>query len=252
MRNGDDFSPAVIDRLAALLSEFRHGGDLTLSQLAARVELPRSSVHRLLSQLVDCAWVTRNGRTYSLSREMMTWGARAQQQDRLYRAAHPLLHELHRSTGLHAHLAVLNGPDVRHLDCVGPAHATSSGRVGAHQPALRTAPGRVIVALAGVAHPQATRTLEQLAANPRGAEVRQEIARIRQRHVALAADPLDGTRAWLSVPIGAPQAAIGALSLSGPTDQISEVGLSRPLRTAAAEISRTLLADRHLDTDLVG
>lgn len=81
MRNSDDSPPAVIDRVADILDEFRGGGHLTLSELSGRTGLPRSSVHRLLTQLVDAGWVRREARTYALGRSMFEWGALAQHHD---------------------------------------------------------------------------------------------------------------------------------------------------------------------------
>lgn len=109
MRKDYDSPPAVIDRVADILDEFQGGGHLTLSELSGRTGLPRSSVHRLLTQLVDAGWVRREARTYALGRSMFEWGALAQHHDELHRTAHPVLHELHSATGLVAHLAVLDG-----------------------------------------------------------------------------------------------------------------------------------------------
>lgn len=64
----DEFSNAFIARVAGLLDEFHTGDRLTLSELSTRTGLPRSSTHRLLTQLVEHGWVSKRGKTYALGR----------------------------------------------------------------------------------------------------------------------------------------------------------------------------------------
>ncbi|MBM9458342.1 IclR family transcriptional regulator [Nocardioides sp. zg-536] len=251
MRNGDDFSPAVINRLAGLLDQFCEGRELTLSQLADGADLPRSSVHRLLSQLVASGWVTRNGRTYALSRTMVEWGSRAQQHDPLYRAAHPILQELHASTGLVAHLAVLDGTDVRYLDKVGRSTVALPSRIGGSQPALRTALGKAIIAHSGATQRGVGGTLETLVPGGPSPALRREIAQIRQRHVAHERNQSVPGIACLAAPIGDEQLCVGALSLSGPTELLDEVALAMPVRRAAQQAWRALSEDRSAVARLV-
>ncbi len=74
-------------------------------------------------------------------------GSLAVHQDRLHRAAIPLLHELHRATGLVVHLAVLDGTDVVYLEKIGDRMAAAiPTRVGGRQPAHCTAVGKAILA----------------------------------------------------------------------------------------------------------
>ena len=103
---------AVIDRVSLVLEAFDGPGRLTLAQLVRRTGLPRSSAHRMLERLVALRWLRRSGRDYELGMRLVELGSLAVHQDRLHRAASPLLHELHRATGLMVHLAVLDGPDV--------------------------------------------------------------------------------------------------------------------------------------------
>jgi len=99
---------AVIDRVSLVLEAFDGPGRLTLAQLVRRTGLPRSSAHRMLERLVALRWLRRSGRDYELGMRLVELGSLAVHQDRLHRAATPLLHELHRATGLVVHLAVLD------------------------------------------------------------------------------------------------------------------------------------------------
>lgn len=108
MRKDYDSPPAVIDRVADILDEFQGGGHLTLSELSGRTGLPRSSVHRLLTQLVDAVGTSR-GTHLRVGTQHVRVGRTRAAPRRLHRTAHPVLHELHSATGLVAHLAVLDG-----------------------------------------------------------------------------------------------------------------------------------------------
>src|SRR6202034_1086110 len=138
---------AVIDRIALVLDAFDGPGRLTLAQLVRRTGLPRSSAHRVLERLVQLRWLRRSGRDYELGMRLVELGSLAVHQDRLVRAAAPLLGELHRATGLVVHLAVLDGPDVVYLDKISDrALGATPTRVGGRQPAHCTAVGKAILA----------------------------------------------------------------------------------------------------------
>lgn len=240
MRNGDDFSPAVIDRVAGLLDEFRDGNELTLSQLSCRTGLPRSSAHRLLSQLVEFGWVSRRGQSYGLSRTMFEWGALAQQHDSLHQAAHPVLHELHATTGLVVHLAVLDGNDVRYLDKVGCSPVALPSRIGGRQPALRTALGKALIAHSGVDPMRNRSAVASLKSVGDNDGLRHEIAHIRQLNVAYECEDSVPGVACVAAPIGNSRTCVGALSLTGPVGSVDTVTLAMPLRAAARAIWQSL------------
>ena len=118
---------AVIDRISLVLDAFDGPGRLTLAQIVRRTGLPRSSAHRMLERLVQLRWLRRSGRDYELGMRLVELGSLAVHQDRLVRAAGPLLGELHRATGLVVHLAVLDGPDVVYLEKIGDRYRSPPG-----------------------------------------------------------------------------------------------------------------------------
>src|SRR5690242_19687525 len=138
---------AVIDRISLVLDSFDGPGRLTLAQIVRRTGLPRSSAHRMLERLVALRWLRRSGRDYQLGIRLVELGSLAVHQDRLHKSALPLLHELHRATGLVVHLAVLDGSDVFYLEKIGDRMtAAIPTRVGGRQPAHCTAVGKAILA----------------------------------------------------------------------------------------------------------
>lgn len=241
VRNCDDFPAAVVDRVAGLLDAFRHSDKLTLSELSSRTGLPRSSTHRLLTQLMAFGWVRREGHSYALGRTIFEWGALAQHHDGLHRAAHPVLQELHSVTGLVVHLAVLDGSEVRYLDKVGRESVPIPSRIGGRQPALRTALGKALIAHTRF-DPAGTPT-PGLGDAPTGvdaARLRNEIAWIRERHVAHERGESIPGIACVAAPIGDGRTYIGALSVTGAADKVDAVHLATPVRVAARTIWRSM------------
>jgi len=138
---------AVIDRVSLVLDAFDGPGRLTLAQVVRRTGLPRSSAHRMLERLVQLRWLRRSGRDYELGMRLVELGSLAVHQDRLHRAATPLLHDLHRATGLVVHLAVLDASDVVYLEKIGDRMAAAiPTRVGGRQPAHCAAVGKAMLA----------------------------------------------------------------------------------------------------------
>ncbi len=138
---------AVIDRVSLVLDAFDGPGRLTLAQIVRRTGLPRSSAHRMLERLVQLRWLRRSGRDYELGMRLVELGSLAVHQDRVHRAAVPVLHELHRATGLVVHLAVLDTADVVYLEKVGDRMTSAiPTRVGGRHPAHCTAVGKAILA----------------------------------------------------------------------------------------------------------
>lgn len=138
---------AVIDRVSLVLDVFDGPGRLTLAEIVRRTGLPRSSAHRILERLVQLRWLRRDGRDYELGMRLVELGSLALHQDRIHRAAIPLLRDLHRATGLVVHLAVLDGSDVVYLEKIGGQMvAAIPTRIGGRQPAHCTAVGKAILA----------------------------------------------------------------------------------------------------------
>src|SRR5690349_24102664 len=127
---------AVIDRVSLVLDAFDGPGRLTLAQIVRRTGLPRSSAHRMLERLVQLRWLRRSGRDYELGMRLVELGSLAVHQDRLHKAAIPILHELHAATALVVHLAGWEGSDVVYMERVGNSlTAAIPTRVGGRQPA---------------------------------------------------------------------------------------------------------------------
>lgn len=126
--------------------------ELGVTQLARRLGLTTSTVHRLLATLVDEGLLERGaGGTYRLGLPVYELGVTVFPNLDLYEAARPVLASLRHSTAETVQMGVLDGIDVVYVERLEspqtlriftrsghrfPAHATSTGKVLlAHLPA---------------------------------------------------------------------------------------------------------------------
>ncbi|MFI1462319.1 IclR family transcriptional regulator [Nocardia carnea] len=235
---------AVIDRISLVLDAFEGHGRLTHAQVVRRTGLPRSSVHRILEQLVRLRWLRRDGRDYALGLRLMELGSLAVHQDRLHRAAVPFLHELHRSTGYVVHLAVLDGTDVVYLDKVGGRLGNAiPTRVGGRQPAHCTAVGKAILADTEAADffgADAVRTKTRYSIAT-AAQLRAELAKVRAHGVAFEREESLPGFGCVAAPIGELGRAVAAVSICGPIQRMNlDHRLAAPVRMTALGIWRNV------------
>lgn len=233
---------AVIDRISLVLDAFDGPGHLTLAQIVRRTGLPRSSAHRMLERLVQLRWLRRSGRDYELGMRLVELGSLAVHQDRLVRAATPMLADLHRATGLVVHLAVLDGSDVVYLEKIGDrVIGAIPTRVGSRQPAHCTAVGKAILA----DHDDGARVdlqsrLTKYSVSS-AAQLAAELARVRAHGVAFEREEAQLGFGCVAASIGNPGEAVAAVSVGGPMNRMMfDQRLTAPLRMTAMGIWRNV------------
>src|SRR5699024_5813688 len=65
--NGRGLPPSMVERMTLILDSFDGRRDrLTLEDVARRTELPRSTTHRIVDQLVRLRWLPRTAAGYAL------------------------------------------------------------------------------------------------------------------------------------------------------------------------------------------
>lgn len=238
--SGESATPsAVIDRVSLVLDAFDGPGRLTLAQLVRRTGLPRSSAHRMLDRLVQLRWLRRDGRDYELGMRLVELGSLAVHQDRLHRAATPLLHELHRATGLVVHLALLDGTDVVYLDKVGDRMAAAiPTRVGGRQPAHCAAVGKAILAYTDAPEVDLSggKTKYSIANH---AQLAAELTKVQGHGVAFDREESLPGFGCVAAPIGNLGEAVAAVSVCGPMNHMAyDQRLVAPVRMTAMGIWR--------------
>ena len=239
---GEPATPsAVIDRISLVLDAFDGPVWATLAQLVRRTGLPRSSAHRMLERLVQLRWLRRSGRDYELGMRLVELGSLAVNQDRLVRAARPLLGELHSATGLVVHLAVLDGSDVVYLEKVGDRTGSAiPTRVGGRQPAHCTAVGKAMLAYRDDSAIDLAARMTRYSICSKS-QLAVELAKVRAHGVAFEREESLIGFGCVAVPIGDPGEAVAAVSVCGPMNRMMfDQRLTAPARMTAMTIWRNV------------
>jgi DNA-binding IclR family transcriptional regulator len=130
----------TVELLELLASEHR---PLTLSEIAARLELPVSSVHQLLRTLVTRGWLASSGTTYSIGVRALLTGMSFIERDPVVQALKPVLGMLRSELEETVHLARLDGKHMVYLLSRESEHQLRTvSRVGQSLPAHATALGK--------------------------------------------------------------------------------------------------------------
>ncbi|WP_433608064.1 IclR family transcriptional regulator [Prescottella agglutinans] len=242
-----ELPPSMVERMTLILDAFDgRASRLTLEEVACRTQLPRSTVHRILDQLVRLNWVEHASFGYCLGRRALGLGGGDGGHSEIRAAAAPLLHELHMQTGMVVHLAVLDGSESIYLDKVGGRFAsTLPSRVGGRGPAYSTAGGKSMLAwldperVDSLYEERLSRCTDRTITDI--STLHQELNRIRQRR-GLAFERGESVRgvACVGVAVRGHDGPVAGISLCGDarTAQLERVA---PLVVdAAREVSRTL------------
>lgn len=149
--NGSMPAVGMVARLTRVLDAFEAPQSvLSLDDLTRRTGLPLSTTHRIVVQLTRSSWLQRlSDGGYRLgARAFRFRGSHSSSHDELRKFAVESLRSLSLNSGLVAHLAVLDGPDVLVLDKIGgPDAVLVPSRVGGrHAPHISTC-GRAMLAM---------------------------------------------------------------------------------------------------------
>jgi DNA-binding IclR family transcriptional regulator len=133
----------IIEAIAAI------GSSATLSEVARKTALPRSTTHHLLRALVEFDYLIQDdgARTYTLSPKLFRLTERTWTKEQLAEIAMPFLDELSRRTGEGTSLAVLRDGVVTVVakrEPEGPVRVVQE--VGATRPIHCTAVGKILAA----------------------------------------------------------------------------------------------------------
>lgn len=196
----------VTGRVLSILSVFEKSfAPRSLTEIADATGLPLSTTHRLLKELEDWDALQRdaNGR-YQVGIRLWELGQHAGRQVR--DIARPLLQDLYSLTQETVHLAIREHTDALYIDRVyGSKRMPQASRVGGRLPLHATAVGKVLLAHeeewlreAVLAQPLESRT-PNTHVDP--AELRTELAVVRERGYALAVDEVRLGTASIAVPV---------------------------------------------------
>ena len=243
----------VLDRALAILQMLSaEGPDLSLGAIAEKLQLHKSTIHRLIRVLDRHGMIERNsvnGR-YRLGLKLFELGTKAVAQLDLRERARPVLERLVLETNETVHLCVLDGTEVVYLDKVEPVRSIRlASSVGRRNPAYCTAVGKAILAYLPEADVESivrARGLKAMTANTITSlvELRRELAAIRERGYAIDKEEIeDGVRCVGCVVRDFTGVPVAAISVSGPSFRLTREKIkrvSRPVIVASDTLSTQL------------
>jgi len=239
-----------------ILDRLRSGGPLTFSDVQKALDLPKSTVHKILATLEQEDLVRRDPDTarYSLGVKLIELGSGARAQLEYRKIALPLMQDLSEAIDCTVHLSVRSHRDVMPVEAYESGsrtwpHYLFHGGVGIPAPLHATAAGKAILAYLPDAALDAALGSAALARYTRHtivdrAKLRAELARIRKRGYAVS----EGEHVELVWGIAAPirdhdgtvVASLSALGMAArlTPERIPEIA-SQVIATAA-EVSRLI------------
>ncbi|WP_084478799.1 IclR family transcriptional regulator [Nocardia jejuensis] len=235
--------PSMVERMTLILDTFDgRTSQLSLDEIVGRTRLPRSTVYRILGQMLQLHWIEHAARGYRLGRRALGIGG-DDGRGEIRKAAAPVLHTLHLRTGLVAHLNVLVDGESEYLDKVGGRHATRvptrvGGRAGAHT----TAGGRSMLAWLT---PEVVDDLYARTSRDYSTEelscLHYELDRIRRRGgLAFDRDDAPNGFAWVGAAVRDEDGPAAAISLCGDARTAQPERVAPLVLAAARAVSRVL------------
>jgi len=144
-------SPYTIPALAKTftiieyISQYPEG--VTFMEIVNELNVPKSSVYKILHTLEKEAWIEKTGTRYKLGYMMIHYGMLTLSRRNISKVAHPFLENLMNEVGETTHLAVLSGTKSMFLDiCERREHIKLSFPIGSLFPLYRTSHGKIFLA----------------------------------------------------------------------------------------------------------
>ena len=239
--------PTVTSRALALLAAFdeRHRS-LTLSELARRADLPLSTAHRLVADLV--AWGALSRRPsgeYVVGRRIWDLAMLAPVQVGLRHVASPFLNDLYGATLETVHLAVRDGLEVLYLDRLsGHGSVQIVSHMGSRLPLHATGVGKVLLAHAP-AEVQAQALSSLVRITPYTitlpGRLREDLDRVHREGYATTSEEMTLGACSIAVPVRAPDGqVVASVGFVVATLRRRRTRLLAALQVAAQGIERGL------------
>jgi DNA-binding IclR family transcriptional regulator len=238
---------SVVARVADILGAFnRAEQSLGVSELARRTGLPKPTAYRIAKELVRHRLLERQGTEFRLGLRLFELGEQAARRRNLRDVALPFMADLRAATRQTIHLAVLEGSEVVYIEILRQKSAPRlPSRVGGRLPAHATAVGKAILAFSpgSVIEDTIRNGLTRLGPRTTVAPgmLRRELSRIKANGVAVEfEESAPGVVCAASPVLGADDAAVAAISISGWVGKLNPRRMAPAVQTAALCIGREL------------
>lgn len=221
----------TISRIATVLNCFSAETPvLSLSEISERLDLPRSTTHRLLTAMETEEFLMRDQATrkYRLGYRLLYWGKLAQDSIDLRNASLPVLEELVRLTGETAILSVRDGNEGMCLEMVESGYPVRlTMRVGKRLMLHAGASAKVLWAF--LPDEELLRILKEIklvALKPNtitdANEMYEELMKIREQGYAVSFEETDGEAMGLTAPVyDHTGRAIAGIGIAAPMSRVS-------------------------------
>ena len=219
--------------------------ELGITELAGRMKLAKSTVHRLTSTLVAEGFLEKNvvNDRYRLGLSLFALGTLVRRRMDISSEALPYLHELRDGTHETVHLAVLERTDIMYLFNLESQQAIGMrSYLGLRKPAFCTAEGRAILAFGAPA--LLTSVIQQGAPSSlpltsvQAKTLYKVLEEVRQQGFAIDDEESDTGMRGLAAPVwDASGTVIAAVGFAGPVQRLSKKTLRSfvPLVAGAAQ-----------------
>jgi IclR family transcriptional regulator, acetate operon repressor len=233
---------SVLDRMIAILDAVKEsGGSISITDLAMRTCLPKSTVSRLVAELTGQRYLERTDDGVTLGLRLFELGARARLPRRLLTAAAPVIRQLREVTGERVGLWVQQGTDMVSIAAVAGRLPMLPTRAGMHSPALTTASGKAYLAFCadqGVVDRVSAPLIDADADR-----FRDELSHVRASVVAMDLEvSYPGILAVASPVLSGDRIVLGAISIAGPSGAMDPDRVAPLVRAAGTSVSRRLTA----------
>jgi DNA-binding IclR family transcriptional regulator len=239
----------VLHKTIDLLDVLRGSDDgLSLAALSAQSKIPKPTAYRILSTLESRGYLERSATAvYRVSRKLFEAPRESTAEQRLVRAARPIMERFAESCKETLNLGVLDGGEVLVIETVESQQAVRmTSKIGNRRYPHSTALGKVL--LAGLAEREALRLVRSKgmprftpATIVREADLVVELEKVRTQGYALdnLENELDG-RCIAAPVLGPGRTVLAALSVSGPLPRMTMArakGMLKDLTAACRSIA---------------
>ena len=240
---------SVIDRVTLVLGAFRSDDKrLGVSELARRANLPKSTVSRLVAELVEHRYLERDGAGVRPGLRLFELGELATQPKELRSLALATMTDLRDATGQTVNLAVLEGGEVVYIGMLRGRNASRApARVGGRLPAHTTGVGKALLAFSPPEAADAVIAGGLARLQPNSITdpdvLRRELEAVRVSGLAYDREESGRGIVCVASPIlKSGYGPIAAISVSGRAGLIDVKHLGAAVRTAALGLGRNLPA----------
>lgn len=234
--------PSVLGRIIAILDVVKeHEGAISITDLAARTDLPKSTVSRLVAELSAQRYLERTDQGVTLGLRLFELGFRASLPRRLLAAAGPVIRRLRDATGERVGLWVPQGDDMMSIATIAGRLPMLPTRAGMHAPTLTTASGKAYLAFC--TDPTVVTRISAPLVADEASHFRDELTHVRAAVVAMDLEAsYPGIAAVASPVLSTDRVVLGAISIAGPSDAMDPDRVAPLVRAAGTNVTRRLAA----------